>query len=238
MSAVATDKAPAAKPDMAGRLLVALRISGRRLVEVRPGAWSVLTRDDRRARRLMTVDGDMVARLLGEQKLRLTGDGACVLADGLIIAPPPSTSAWALIAAGRPRRSREPAKGFLGLAVLARRGAGPLSMRQVKAGLRLVADAEREHNSSSLTMNWDAGPSDRRARGPHRGGQTASAANASAQLKRVRALAGEDAWRLAWLACVDGATLSALRQKSGLSQREVGVALARALEQIANAYER
>ncbi len=238
MSVVSTAALPAAKPDTAERLLVALRISGRRLVEVRPGVWAVLTRDDRRARRLMTVDGDTVARLLHDQKLQHTSDGACVLADGLVIAPPPSTSAWALIAAGRPRRSREPAKGFLGLAVLARRGAGPLSMRQVKAGLRLVADAEREHNSSGLTMNWGAGPTDRSARGPQRGGQTSSAASASAQLKRVRALAGEAAWRLAWMACVDGATLAALKEKAGLSQREVGAALARALEQIAYAYER
>jgi len=238
MNAAATDVAVAARPDAAERLLVALRISGRRLVELRPGAWAVLARADRRARRLMAVDGDTVARLLHERKLQRTDDGACVLAEGLVAAPRPIVSAWALIAAGRPRRSGEPSKGFLGLAVLARRGAGPLSMRQVKAGMRLIADAEREHNSAGLTMNWDAGPTDKRARGPQRGGQTLSAASASARLKRVRALAGEDAWRLAWLACVDGATLEALKEKTGLPQRAVGAALARALAQLANAYER
>lgn len=152
MSPVARD-ALAARPDLAERALVALRISGRRLVELGPGVWAVLTRDDRCARCLMTVDGDTLARLLRDQKLRHTSNGACVLADGLVVALPPSTSAWALIAAGRPRRSREPAKGFLGLAVLARRGAGPRSMREVKAGLRLVADAEREYDSAGLTMN-------------------------------------------------------------------------------------
>ena len=65
-----------------------------------------------------------------------------------------------------------------------------------------------------------------------------SAASASAQLKRVRALVGEDVWRLVWLACVEGATLRALKQKTGLSQRAAGAALARALERLANAYER
>jgi hypothetical protein len=238
MSAAATDAGADAKPDPVARLLAALRISGRRLVETSPGAWAVLTRDDRRARRLMMVDGEIVARLLRDQKLRHTGDGACVLAEGVIVAPPPSTSAFALIAAGRPRRSGEPAKGFLGLAVLARRGAGPLSMRQVKAGLRLIADAEREHNSAGLAMNWSAGPTDRRARGPQRGGQTSAAASASAQLKRVRAFAGEDAWRLAWLACIEGATLAVLKKKTGLSKGAMGAALAQALEQLANAYER
>lgn len=186
----------------------------------------------------MIVDGETVARLLCDQKLRHTGDGACVLADGIVAAPPPSLSVSALIAAGRPRRNGEPAKGFLGLAVLARRGAGPLSMRQVKAGLRLIADAEREHNSSGLTMNWGAGPTDKRASGPQRGGQTSSAASASAQIKRVRALAGEDAWQLAWLACIEGATLRTLKERTGLSQRATGAALSCALERLANAYER
>lgn len=238
MSAAPPSAAATPKPELAERLLVALRISGRRLVELRPGAWAVLARDDRRARRLMTVDGETVTRLLCDQKLRHTGDGACVLADGVLVAPPPSQSVSALIAAGRPRRNGEPAKGFLGLAVLARRGSGPLSMRQVNAGLRLIADAEREHNSSGLTMNWGAGPTDKRARGPQRGGQTSSAANASAQIKRVRALAGEDAWQLTWLACIEGAMLRTLKERTGLSQRAAGLALSRALEQLANAYER
>jgi len=224
--------------DPAARVLVALRISGRRLVELRPGAWTVLARPDRRAKRLLEVDGDMVARLLDEQKLQRTADGDCVLADSVAGPPRPSVSAWAFIAAGRPRRRGEPSKGFLGLAVLARRGAGPLSMRQVKAGMRLVADAERENNSAGLTMNWDAGPSDGRPRGPRRGGQTSSAASASARLKRVRALAGEPSWSLAWLACVEGATLRELKARMALSQRAVGAALAHALEQVANAYER
>lgn len=227
----------AAKPDQTERLLSTLRFSRRRLVEVGPGAWAVLARDDRRARKLMTVDGDTVERLLREQKLRHTGDGACVLAEGAVAAPP-SPSMSVLLAAGRPRRHGAPAKGFLGLAVLARRGAGPLSMRQVKAGTRLIADAEREHNSSGLTMNWGASPTDKRARGPQRGGQTASAASASAQLKRVRSLVGEDVWQLVWLACIDGATLRTLKEKSGLSQRATGAALARALERLADAYER
>ena len=237
MSAPSSGDGAASKPDQTERLLAALRFSRRRLVELSPGAWAVLARDDRRARKLMTVDGDTVARLLRDQKLRHTDDGACVLAEGTFVVPP-NPSVYALIAAGRPRRHGAAAKGFLGLAVLARRGAGPLSMRQVKAGTRLIADAEREHNSSGLTMNWGASPTDRRARGPRRGGQTASAASASAQLKRVRALLGEDVWRLVWLACVEGATLRALKEKTGLSQRAAGAALARALERLANAYER
>jgi hypothetical protein len=224
--------------DIAARLLSTLRISGRRAVEMEPGAWAVLGRPDRRTRRLLSVDGDTVARLLAEQKLRLTTDGACVLADGVVAPPPPSLSIGAFIAAGRPRRSGAPAKGFLGLAVLARRGQGPLSLRQVQAGLRLIADAEREVSSKGLTMNWDAGPVDARKLGPRKGGQSLAAATATARLKRVRGLAGEKSWGLAWLACVEGASLQAIKAQMGLGQRALGVALSRALEDVANAYER
>lgn len=225
--------------DVTARLLSTLRISGRRVVEMAPGAWAVLGRPDRRTRRLLSVDGATVARLLAERKLSLTTDGACVLADGVVIAPPPpSLSANAFLAAGRTRRSGEAGKGFLGLAVLARRGKGPLNLRQVKAGLRLIADAELEANSKGLTMNWDAGPADAQRRGPRRGGQSAAAASATAKLKRVRGLAGEASWRLAWPACIEGATLKSIKTQTGLGQRTLGPALARALEDIANAYER
>lgn len=229
---------PAATRDIAARLLSTLRISGRRVVEMEPGAWAVLGRPDRRTRRLLSVDGATITRLLAERKLDLTADGACVLAEGVIAPPPPSASAYAFIAAGRPRRNGAPAKGFLGLAVLARRGRGPLNLRQVKAGLQLIADAEQEANSKGLTMNWDAGPADKLRRGPRRGGQPAAGASATARLKRVRGLAGESSWRLAWLACVEGATLGAIKTQMGLGQRALGAALARALEDIANAYER
>jgi|JI10StandDraft_1071094.scaffolds.fasta_scaffold02130_28 hypothetical protein len=224
--------------DVNARLLSTLRISGRRVVEMAPGAWAVLGRPDRRTRRMMSVDGATVARLLAERKLCLTTDGACVLADGVIAPPPPSLSANAFIAAGRTRRKGDAGKGFLGLAVLARRGQGPLNLRQVKAGLRLIADAELDSNSRGLTMNWDAGPADAQRRGPRRGGQSASAASAAAKLKRVRGLAGEASWRLAWLACIEGATLKSIKTQTGLGQRTLGPALARALEDIANAYER
>lgn len=224
--------------DIAARLLATLRISGRRVVEMAPGVWAVLGRPDRRTRRLLSVDGATVARLLAEQKLNRMTDGACVLADGVIAPPPPSLSAHAFIAAGWTRRKGEPGKGFLGLAVLARRGQGPLNLRQVRAGLRLIADAERETNSGGLTMNWDAGPADAQRRRPRRGGQSVAAASATARLKRVRGLAGETSWRLAWLACIEGATLKSIKAQMGLGQRALGPALACALEDIANAYER
>ena len=224
--------------DVNARLLSTLRISGRRVVEIAPGAWAVLGRPDRRTRRMMVVDGATVARLLAERKLCLTTDGACVLADGVIAPPAPSLSANAFVAAGRTRRKGDAGKGFLGLAVLARRGQGPLNLRQVKAGLRLIADAELDSNSRGLTMNWDAGPADAQRRGPRRGGQSAAAAGAAAKLKRVRGLAGEASWRLAWAACIEGATLKSIKTQTGLGQRTLGPALARALEDIANAYER
>jgi len=238
VSAAGAEAPASPKQDVAARALAALRISGRRLAELRPGLWAVLSRADRRSRAMVVVDGETVARLLADGSIRETEDGDCVLSEGAVIAPAPSLSLWALIAAGRKWRSTESFKGFIGLAVLARRGEGPLSMRQVKAGMRLVADAELETNSGGLTMNWDAGPSDRRRRGPQGGGQSASSAQASARLKRVQALAGEEAWKLAWIACVEGVSLKDLKARSGLGQRTLGPALARALEQLANAYER
>lgn len=229
---------PGATLEIGARLLSTLRISGRRVVEMQPGMWAVLGRPDRRTRRLLFVDSATVERLLAEGKLRHAPEGGCVLADGVIAPPPPSVTACAFIAAGRPRRKGALAKGFLGLAVLARRGQGPLSLRQVKAGLRLIADAEREASSKGLTMNWDAGPVDARQLGPRKGGQSAAAANAAASLKRVRSLAGERSWELAWLACVEGATLQTIKTRLGLGQRAIGAAISRALEDVANAYER
>lgn len=238
MTSATCETEEATKPDIAARVLVALRISGRRLVELRPAVWGVLIRADCRSRPLLTVDGDTVQRLIADQRVRQMEDGACVLSEGAVVTPAPSLSIWALIAAGRRRRSTETLKGFIGLAVLARRGAGPLNMRQVKAGLRLVTDAELEANSAGLTMNWDAGPSDKRKRGPQRGGQTVTSGSASAQLKRVRVLVGDEAWKLVWTACVEGASLKDLKTRTKLSQRMLGPELAKALDLLANAYER
>jgi len=238
MSVAADNPTPTARSDLAARVLSALRISGRRLIEVQTGSWALMARADRRSRPLLIVDGETVARLIADHSLRLTEDGACVLSDGVMVAPGPSLSFWALIAAGKKRRETDSLKGFVGLAVLARRGAGPLNMRQVKAGMKLVADAELEANSAGLTMNWDAGPSDRHRRGPQRGGQAATSADASIRLRRVRGLVGDTAWKLVWTACVDGVSLKELKTRTGLGQRTLGPALARALDQLANAYER
>lgn len=222
----------------AERVLRALRISGRHLAEIGPGRWGVLTGNDRRRRPAVVIAGDEVARLLAAGQLQRIADGACLLADLPPAAPSPSVSAWSLIPASHPRRGTRHARGFVGLAVLARRGQGPLSLRHVKAGLRLVADAEEAASGPGLTMDWSAGPITRRRRGPGGGGQTAAAAGASARLRRVRGLAGEAAWRLAWLACVEGATLVTMKQRTGFTQRQIGRALADALEQVASAYER
>ncbi len=238
MTVVENESAETTKPDITARVLSALRISGRRLVELRPAVWGVLTRADRRSRPLLTVDAETVQRLIADRMVRETEDGACVLSEGAVVTPAPSLSVWALIAAGRRRRSTEALRGFVGLAVLARRGAGPLNMRQVKAGMRLVTDAEVEANSAGLTMNWDAGPSDKRKRGPQRGGQSTTSAGASARLKRVRALMDQESWKLVWTACVEGASLKDLKTKARLSQRLLGSTLAKALDQLANAYER
>lgn len=59
------------------------------------------------------------------------------------------------------------------------------------------------------------------------------AQQAARRVRRVRALTGANAWALAWALCVEATSLRVLRVRFGLGHREVGGAVAAALEALA-----
>lgn len=217
------------------RAVRALGISGRRLVKTSVG-WSVLGGGDRRRRARLLLDEAEVQKLAGDGKLVASGGDEFMLAgvgprEALNIEP------WAFIAAGMRRSAREAGFGFTALAMRARKGDGPLTMRHVNAGLRLIADAERRETSRGLTMDWDAGPVDRQRRSGGKGGLRGAAAEAGKRLRRVKALLSEDDWALAWAVCIEGLSLRAAMHRFAIGQRNVGKTIAEALEAVALAYE-
>ena len=221
------------------RALRALEISGRTLAKRRDGQWCVLNGRDRRGRPIVSLPMESVERLAREGVLRAVDETAYVLASSgghkPVAEPAPR---WVFIAAA----ARRPGKrtggvGFAGLAMLARQGRGPLNMRQVLAGLRLVRDAERAAGDARLTMNWDAGPVTRQRRGGAAGGVRGDANLAGRFLERLRAKIGDPTWRLVWGLCVDADSLLALKKRFAISQADVHGEVARALDALADAYD-
>ena len=217
------------------RVLRALRITGRRLVKVAVG-WSVQGGGDRRRKARLVLEDAEVVRLAEEGKLLIAGEDVFVLA-GVNVEPHPPVQPWVFITAGMRRTARYAGIGFMALALRARKGEGPLTMRHVQAGLRMIADVERRETSRGLTMDWDAGPVDRQRRGGGAGGLRGSSAQAQRRLRRVKALAGAEAWSVAWAVCIEGASLRGVQARFALLQRDVGKTVAAALEAVALAYE-
>ncbi len=237
MSAAASAETLTGERDEVWRLVRALTPSRRRLVRS-PRGWAVL--GPASSRPLLEVearDGDRLLAL-GWATPAEAGAGYCLDdamrgAGRLEVERSPGASVF--LAIGRPR-ARKAGPGFAGLAHLAEQGGGPLSLRQAGTGLRLIADAERAGAEPSLTMNWSATPSTLRRRDGARGA-TWLAAEARRVLYRLEQAVGEPAFRLAWAACVDGLTLSALEQRFSLARRGAGAVLADALERLAEAYD-
>ena len=232
---VAADAPAGERVEYVERVVRALRISGRRLVKTRTG-WSVIIGEDRRCRPRLLLDEAEVERLTGDGKLIAADEETYVLAD-VRIEPPPVVEPWAFILSGKRKAARAAGLGFTALAVRARKGLGPPTMRHVQAGLRLITDVERSDTSRGLTMDWASGPVDRQRRSGGAGGLQGMAQQAARRVRRVRALTGADTWGLAWALCVEATSLRVLRVRFGLGHREVGRAVAAALEALALAYE-
>lgn len=226
--------------DGVARAIRALSISGRRLLKGRDGSWGVFATRDRRRRPLARIDAEAVGRLSREGHLVETSEGSLVLADAQDVreAAPVTPPRWVYVAASARRPgARSGGVGFAGLAMLANQGRGPLLLRHVQAGLRLVGDAERASADMRLTMNWDAGPVTRHRRSGVEGGATGDAQRAIRELQALRERTGEQVWRLLWALCVDGESLRAVQRRCGLKSRETQAAVVGALEALANAYD-
>lgn len=222
---------------MVARALRALEISGRRLFRLRDGRWGVMRDSDRRRRPLVTLSAETVERLAAAGKVR-PGDAETFVRDaatGQDWALSPPRALFVAACLRRPGR-RSGGIGFAGLAMLARDGRGPLSLRHVQAGLRLAADAESAAADPRVTMNWDAGPVTRTRRGGADGGRRGAARLAARRIARVRVLVGEDNWRLAWMLCVDAEPLDVVRRRFAIAQRGLHARVAEAMEALAAGY--
>jgi hypothetical protein len=222
------------------RALRALRVSGRRLVQ-RNGRWEI--RADARSRRVAMVKEEAVALLLADGKLAPADGGGHVLTAAAVeevtasdAEAPPSAGPWILAVAGRRRRAA--GRGFAGLTQRVLAEDGPLTLRQAAAGLKLIADAEQSGRDSGLTMNWDAGPVDRRRRSGRGPARLRAARQAEQRIRRARARLGEPAFALVWSACIDQVPLSRLEQCYRLPAKGAAGALAGALEKLAEVYDR
>ncbi|RZJ46945.1 MAG: hypothetical protein EON87_02675 [Brevundimonas sp.] len=213
-----------------------MSMSGRRLVRTRAG-WSVLMSADRRRRGRMLLQDAEVATLVESGRLRETERGMYVVAD-VVVQARPVIEPWAFMVAARRDASRQRGRGFSALAWRARHGDGPLTMRHVEAGLRLITDVEQRENSRGLTMDWDAGPVDRQRRSGTSGGFRGIAAKASERVRRVKRHMSVDGFNLVWALCVEALPLRAIGARFGISRRSIEAVIAEALEEIALAYDR
>lgn len=217
----------------AERALRALEKSGRRLVE-RGDGWVVMASADLRRRPFARLSDAEARDLIAGGSVAPCEGGGFVLAVERDMPEPPTRDLSAYAGAGRKPR----AAGFAGLARLAERGEGPLSMRGAAAGLRLARDAEASERRRGLSMDWDLIPTDRRPRGATQGGLGSAAREATNRIAKLKRTIGDEAFRLAWFACVEGLTLSAVAQRCAISRNTCGERLGEALEDLADAYER
>lgn len=219
------------------RALRALAVSGRRLVLLGDDEWGVLHGHDRRFRPLVRLCGQTVMEMAAAREIVAADETSWLLAPDYVaetIAPP---SRWVFTAtAARRPGARMRGFGFIGMARQARAGGGPITLRQTQAGLRLIADAERAVADARLTMDWDAGPSDKNRRGGSNGGRVGGALAAANELGRVRRRMGEPAWRLVWSLCVDGDSLKHVMQRFTITQTAIKAQVEQALEKLAEAY--
>jgi hypothetical protein len=223
---------------------LALRVlgrSGRRMMAYRKG-WAVMGSADARVRPQAVLPQAEGERLIAEGAVRPARGGGYVLASIEEAEAPEedvvhvSPAAFFVAAGGGAAKRKGSGAGFLALAQRARMGEGPLSLRQVEAGLRLVRDAEQAGRDPKLSIKWDGVVVDGGG-GPSLGGLAPTARRAEQRLRSVRAEAGEAAFTLAWTACVEARPLVVLAVRAGVRAGKAGAMLAAALEKVARGYE-
>lgn len=132
-----------------------------------------------------------------------------------------------------------PKSGFLRLAMLAQRGEGPLTIRQVSAAMCFLRDVENQQARSGLIMNWDDIGN---VRQKHQRSQSFSEvyARQSQSEGRIYALItilSEQDFSILCAACVSQLSLEAIELKFELGKRQAGKVLAKVLRSVANAYD-
>jgi hypothetical protein len=123
------------------------------------------------------------------------------------------------------------------MAIRAKSGEGPLTLRQATAGLRLIEDAEQASRDPYLTMNWDAAPADKIRRSAGAGGLLRAVRRSQLRIHRLKTALGEPAFALVWSACIQRLPIRVLERRHHLARRAGPGALAEVLERVASAYD-
>ena len=221
----------------------------------RPGAWlspegggyRVRVGADRRRRAHMAVGEALFTRLATAPGLAVRAEGGWMLARG-------GGADGAPAKAGRPgvvdgeRRVREADGrtvsraanlGESPLAWLARRkdrtGAPFLTAAELAAGERLRDDYHRAGVLGRLTMNWDAGPRERSARGPG-GDPLERGRNARARVAAALEAVGPELRPVLEHACLRETSLALAERALGLPKRTGRTVLKLALQRLAAHY--
>ncbi len=219
-----------------------MKVSGRRML-ARRGGWAVVAGKAARMQTYAVLSREEGERLIADGAVQAAAGGGYVLTGAEVRAVESesarvraSPAAFFVAARGGAVRRRASGAGFLALANRAREGDGPLSLRQVEAGLRLIADAEQAGRDPKLSMRWDGVVRDGGG-GASGGGLSPVARGAERRLRRVRTEAGERAFMLAWAACVEARPMVVLAVRAGVGAKRAAGMLAAALEKIAKGYD-
>ena len=218
------------------RALRQLRRSGRRLVRWQDG-WRVMH------------NHGVVAELSVEEGAFLTAEhhvieaqgGGMVLASAQLVeedaAPDVAASgAWVFEVAGNHIR-RANYRGFERLAKRASEGEGPLTLRHVAAGLRLIADAECAARLPGMTMNWSGLPADKRKDRGVTGAISPSARQAARRIEKVREALGREAFDVIWALCILRRSAQKLAAGLGITPRLLNQRLTEMFEVMAGVYD-
>ncbi|HEV7689965.1 MAG TPA: DUF6456 domain-containing protein [Hyphomonadaceae bacterium] len=219
------------------RALRQMRRSGRRLVRWQEG-WRVMHGGGVVAE--LTVEEG--AFLMAEHHVVDAAGGGMVLAAAQVVeadaAPDvaPVSGAWVFEAAGK-HIAKGTGRGFDRLARRASEGEGPLTLRHIAAGLRLIADAESAARLPGMTMDWSGMPAEKRKGRGGGGAVSPSARDATRRVEKIRAALGDEAFDVLWALCILRRPMPKLAAQLGVPTRQLTRRLPEMFDVMAAVYD-
>jgi hypothetical protein len=219
------------------RALRQMRRSGRRLVRWQEG-WRVMHNHGVVAE-LSVEEG---AFLMAEHHVVDAEGGGMVLTAAQVVeedaAPDvaPVSGAWVFEAAGK-HIAKGRGRGFDRLARRASEGEGPLTLRHIAAGMRLIADAESAERLPGMTMDWSGMPAEKRRGRGSDGALSPSARDASRRLEKIRAAMGREAFDVVWALCILRRPMPKLAAQLDVPMRQLNRRLPEMFEVMAGVYD-
>jgi hypothetical protein len=182
------------------------------------------------------------AYLMAEHHVVDAEGGGMVLAAAQVVeedaAPDmaPVSGAWVFEAAGK-YIARGRGRGFDRLARRASEGEGPLTLRHIAAGLRLIADAESAARLPGMTMDWSGVPAEKHRSHGGDGVLSPAARDASRRLEKIRTALGREAFDVLWSLCILRRPMPKLAAQLGVATRQLNRGLPEMFEAMAAVYD-